>query len=92
MRVVVIGAGAIGGPVAAAIVKNGFDVTLITKYEELAEMISNQGLIVKDIGDHSRTVIKSVPRIEDLTGKYDIVFMAMKATDVEDAARSIFHT
>ncbi|MHA2296555.1 MAG: ketopantoate reductase family protein [Candidatus Hodarchaeales archaeon] len=91
LRVVVIGAGAVGGPVAIHMVEHGVDVTLVTKYQELAEKIRNDGLIIEGVERARKVMINAIPRIEDLDDKFDIVFLAMKATDVEKATKSVLH-
>ncbi len=88
-RIVVVGAGAIGGITAAFIAKSGYDVTLITKYPELAETIREKGLLITGVKGTHRVKMKAYPRISDLNEQVDIVFLATKATDMEEATGQI---
>lgn len=89
MRVIVIGAGAIGGPIAAHLVENDVDTTVVTKSPKLAEIIRTKGLKLQGTEETRFICIKAVPAIEDLKGHFEIVFLAMKATDVEEATMAV---
>ncbi len=89
MRVVVIGIGAIGGPIAAYLVENDVDTTVVAKYPELAEAIRTKGLKLQGTEESRYVRMNAVPAIEDLEGHFEIVFLAMKATDVENAAMAL---
>ena len=89
MRVAVIGVGAIGGPVAGHIAENDIDLTVVTKYTQLAELIETKGLKLQGVEKERYIPIPAVPSIEDLHGKFDIVFLAMKAMDACKAAELI---
>lgn len=88
-KIVVVGAGAIGGTTAALLAKNQFDVTLVCKYPDLAMQISNEGLHIHGMGKELRTVIPSVATAREITLPADLVLLATKATDMENAAREI---
>lgn len=64
--IVVVGAGAIGGITAGFMVKFGHDVTLITKYLDLAEKIREEGLLITGVKGTHRVKMKAYPRISDL--------------------------
>lgn len=49
MRIALIGAGAIGGSIAACIAKQGYDLTVVAKYEEYASLIENQGIEITGV-------------------------------------------
>ncbi len=89
LRVVVVGAGAIGGPIAAHMAENHVDITLVTKHPDLAETIKTRGLQLKGLEKFRSVLIKAVPFIEDLEGNFEIIFLATKGTDVEAAAKAI---
>ncbi|MFW9853750.1 MAG: ketopantoate reductase family protein [Candidatus Thorarchaeota archaeon] len=89
MRIVVIGIGAIGGPLAAHIAENGVDAIVVTKYPALAKTIQDRGLKLQEEGKFRFVQMKAVPLITDLDGTFDIVFFAMKAFDVVPAAQAI---
>ncbi|MHA2173499.1 MAG: ketopantoate reductase family protein [Candidatus Hodarchaeales archaeon] len=89
MRVVVIGVGAVGGPIAVNLADKNLDLTVVTKHRSLAEKIQNKGLYLQSMEETKLVKINAVPLVTDLKGKYDIVFLTMKATGVMEAARSI---
>ncbi len=49
LSILVIGAGAIGGITAAFLKKNGYNVEIISKYEDYATLIREQGMEISGI-------------------------------------------
>lgn len=90
MRIALIGAGAIGGSIAACIAKQGYDLTVVAKYEEYASLIENQGIEITGVKGNFVQKIKAVAKVSQLTGKFDIVFVATKAYDVKENLLSLF--
>jgi 2-dehydropantoate 2-reductase len=88
-KIIVVGAGAIGGTTAAMLTRNQFDVTLVCKYPELAARISNEGISIHGMGKTLRTAVPSVATAGEVKGPVDLVLLATKATDMENAARDI---
>ncbi|MFX1538147.1 MAG: ketopantoate reductase family protein, partial [Promethearchaeota archaeon] len=89
MQVLIVGAGAIGGVIAAHLAEHNVDLTLVAKYPELVELIKSRGIHLQGVEKPRKVVVNAVPKIEDLQGKFDTVFLAMKATDVKEAAKAI---
>ncbi|MFX1533456.1 MAG: ketopantoate reductase family protein [Promethearchaeota archaeon] len=89
MKVAVIGAGAVGGPIAAHLVEHTVDTILVTKHPDLAELVKTRGICIRGVEKTREIVINAVPKIEDLNNQFDIVFLAMKANDVEEAAKKV---
>ncbi|MFQ5978021.1 MAG: ketopantoate reductase family protein [Candidatus Heimdallarchaeota archaeon] len=90
LRVVVVGVGAIGGPIAAHLVENGIETVAVTKYPELAETIQKNGLQLHGVDEETRSVrMVAVPLVEDLDGHFDIAFLAMKANGVQEAVKAL---
>ena len=81
MKIAVIGAGAIGGVVAAYLKKAGEDVILIGRSDQV-DAINVKGLAIK--GVRGREIIK-VPALTRLEGPYDLVIFAVKTQDIEEA-------
>jgi len=81
MRIAVIGAGAIGGVVAAYLKKAGEDVVLIARGPQV-DVIKTQGLTIK--GVHGIETIK-LPALTRLDKPYDLVIFAVKTQDIEEA-------
>ncbi|MBI4610901.1 MAG: hypothetical protein HY726_18065 [Candidatus Rokubacteria bacterium] len=84
-----IGAGAVGGPVAAFITKAGLPVQAAVKRPEIRRAIEERGLVVH--GARGRYVgrLRAVEAIEDLEGPVDVAFLAVKTFDTLDAARRL---
>lgn len=81
MRIAVIGAGAIGGVVAAYLKKAGEDVVLIGRGAQV-DAINSNGLTINRM-DGSQTI--RVPAMTCLDRAYDLVIFAVKTQDLEDA-------
>jgi len=75
MRVAVVGAGAIGGFIAGALVRSGNDVTVVARGPHLAA-IQNDGLTVH--GDLGSFVVRLDARAA-IDGPFDIVLLTFKA-------------
>lgn len=88
MRICVMGAGAIGGITGAFMAENGEDVTLVDAYEAHVNAINNDGLrIIGDLGEHLIRVPALTP--DALDGTYDLIFLAVKGIDTDDALASL---
>lgn len=89
MKIVVIGAGAIGGVTAAYMAKGGVDVTLVCKRKSTADAVRTSGLhILGKRGEH-RIPLKAVHEISALSETYDYCLIATKAFDLEENAKNI---
>ncbi len=81
MKIAIIGAGAIGGLVAAYLKKSGEDVILIGRWDQV-DVINAQGLMIKGVRG-SETI--KVPALTRLDKPYDLVIFAVKTQDIEEA-------
>ncbi len=88
-RICIIGAGAIGGVIAAVLAQNKFNVQLVTKHQGLAKKISSSGIIVCGVCGDIAVPVPSVARTEELEGIFDYVLIATKADGLVDAARAV---
>ena len=94
MRILVLGAGAIGGLLACQLALGGHDVTLIAR-PPLAEQIRRDGLVFVDDGD--RHTVRNLTVVESLdtfaadawSRPFDWVALTVKAFDVAQAADEI---
>ena len=84
-----IGAGAIGGPIAAHLVENNIETVLVTKHLKLAQLVKERGIRLQGVEETRNVIINAIPSIENLEGQFDIVFLATKANDVESVSKSI---
>lgn len=89
MRIAVVGAGAIGGYLAARLAAAGEEVTVIARGANLAA-ITSQGLklIEEDGREVHATSLRAYERCEQ-AGPQDYVLLALKAHQVEPIARSV---
>ena len=87
MRILVLGAGAIGGYMGGRLAEGGADVTFLVRPKR-RELLERQGLIVKsEVGDIARPV-KTVLSGE-IKAPYDLVILTAKAYDLDTAIDAI---
>jgi 2-dehydropantoate 2-reductase len=94
-RIVVVGAGAIGGYTCGNLAKNGYDVTLIDPWPEHIEAIRKDGLALEGVTPeefvvtHPKTL--HLTEVQHLSKEkpIDIAFISVKSYDTEWAARMI---
>jgi 2-dehydropantoate 2-reductase len=87
MRILVVGAGAIGGYFGGRLLQAGQDITFLVRPKRAAELAS-AGLVIKSpAGD---VTLKNPPTVQadKLTEKFDLVLLSCKAFDLEDAIKS----
>ena len=87
MRVLVVGAGAIGGYFGGRLLQAGRDVTFLVRPKRAGEL-ATAGLVIKSpLGD---VTLKNPPTVQadKLTEKFDGVLLSCKAFDLEDAIKS----
>lgn len=89
MRIVVVGAGAIGGITAALLRKGGLDVTLVCKHQEIATLASGRGLHITGVKGEMTVPIHAVAAIEELQGVFPLALIATKAYDMPASARAL---
>ncbi len=84
-RVLVMGAGGIGGIVASTLMEVGSAVTAVSTNESIRAAVDRSGFRVVDEGEE-RTVPGWVSPAPE--GKYDLCILATQPPNVEDAART----
>src|SRR6201747_3326169 len=87
MRILVVGAGALGGYFGGRMLAAGNDVTFLVRPRRAAEL-ADAGLVIKSpAGD---VTLKNPPTVQadKLTEKFDVVLLSCKAFDLEDAINS----
>jgi len=87
MRILVVGAGAIGGYFGGRMLAAGRDVTFLVRPKRAAEL-AVAGLVIKS--PNGDVTLKDPPLVQadQLGGKFDVVLLSCKAFDLEDAIRS----
>jgi 2-dehydropantoate 2-reductase len=87
MRVLVVGAGAIGGYFGGRMLEAGRDVTFLVRPRRAAELAS-AGLVIKS--PNGDAILKNPPTVQagKLSEKFDVVLLSCKAFDLDDALTS----
>src|SRR6476620_4390923 len=87
MRILVVGAGAIGGYFGGRLLQAGNDVTFLVRPKRASEL-AGAGLVIRSAaGD---VTLKSPPTVQadKLSEKFDVVLLSCKAFDLDDAIKS----
>jgi 2-dehydropantoate 2-reductase len=87
MRILVVGAGAIGGYFGGRLLQAGQDITFLVRPKRAGELAS-AGLVIKSpLGD---VTLKNPPTVQadKLSEKFDVVLLSNKAFDLEGAITS----
>lgn len=84
MRMVMIGAGQVGGIVGGRLARAGHDITLCDVDREHIEAIRSKGLQV-DLPDDSFRVTPPVVFPSELSGTFDLAFIAVRSEGTKDA-------
>jgi len=87
MRILVVGAGAIGGYFGGRLLQHGADVTFLVRPRRAAEL-ARDGLVIKS--PHGDVTLRDPPAVlaDHLAEPFDIVLLSCKAFDLDDAIRS----
>jgi 2-dehydropantoate 2-reductase len=86
LRMLVVGAGAIGGVIAAKLARAGCDVTVLDTNREHVERMRGPGLSVKEAGTTTSTVRLVAERdTDDLHGRFDVAVVTVKAPHLQAA-------
>jgi 2-dehydropantoate 2-reductase len=87
MRILVVGAGAIGGYFGGRLLQAGRDVTFLVRPRRASELAS-AGLVIKspngDVTLHNPPTVQA----DALKDKFDVVLLSCKAFDLDDAINS----
>jgi 2-dehydropantoate 2-reductase len=87
MRILVVGAGAIGGYFGGRMLQGGCDITFLVRPRRAAELAS-PGLVIKS--PNGDVTLKNPPTVQAdaLKEKFDVVLLSCKAFDLDDAIKS----
>src|SRR3954470_10775340 len=87
MRILVVGAGAIGGYFGGRMLQHGAEVTFLVRRKRATEL-ADAGLVIKSpLGD---VTLKNPPTLQagELDRPFDVVLLSCKAFDLDDAIKS----
>lgn len=87
MKILILGAGAVGGYWGARLHQAGIDVTFLLR-EKRAEAVKRDGLVVKSPRGDATLPVKVVTRASD-GGPYDVIILACKGYDLDSAMEAI---
>src|SRR6201993_3048485 len=87
MRILVVGAGAIGGYFGGRMLQAGRDITFLVRPKRAGELAS-AGLVIKS--PNGDVTLKKPPTVQadSLKDKFDVVLLSCKAFDLDDAIKS----
>ena len=84
-RILIIGAGAIGGVTAARLTRAGQQVTVLDAYAEHVRLLNDPGLVFDELGTTSIVPIRAVTDATQLEGRFDFALTTLKAPFLEAA-------
>ncbi len=88
LRLAVVGAGAIGGPIAAGLIRAGHDVTLIDRDQDHIDAIRASGLrITGPVQEAAVSAPVFLP--EEVTGQFDTILLCVKAHATRGAMNDV---
>ena len=87
MKILILGAGGVGGYFGARLHQIGGDVTFLVRPKR-AQLIKKQGLIVVTPSERIRLQPKLVI-LDELVDAFDLVMLSPKAYDLEDALKTV---
>jgi len=87
MRIVVLGAGALGGFIGARLAEGGQEVTLLDANIARAQLLNEEGLYLSEADKGERLVRVRVATSVDGMPPADLLFVAVKSYQTEDAVR-----
>ena len=87
MKILIVGAGAVGGYFGGLLARSGEDVTFLARGEHL-KAIQEKGLYIKSINGDFNIKIKAVEK-PNANEKYDLIVIAVKSYDLPDACNNI---
>src|ERR1700742_3706530 len=87
MRVLVVGAGAIGGYFGGRMLQAGRDITFLVRPKRASEL-SSAGLVIKSPNGDVTLKNPATVQADSIKDKFDVVLLSCKAYDLDDAIKS----
>src|ERR1700724_832409 len=87
MRVLVVGAGAIGGYFGGRMLQAGRDITFLVRRKRASELAS-AGLVIKSPNGDVTLKNPATVQADTIKDKFDVVLLSCKAYDLDDAIQS----
>ncbi|MDT8860712.1 ketopantoate reductase family protein [Alkalihalobacillus sp. MEB130] len=90
MKILVVGAGAMGSLFGGRLKEKGFDVALVDVWVEHIEKVNSDGLLIQ--GENKKDIIQIAAKFaEDMEGKADLIILFTKTFHTPKAIESILH-
>jgi 2-dehydropantoate 2-reductase len=86
-RLLLMGCGGVGGVIAGGLLRVGHDLTIVTHNEEIGRAVNANGLAITAPEGKWTVPATAHVHLAEVEGPFDAVYLAMKATGVEQAAR-----
>src|SRR5581483_3473270 len=87
MRILVVGAGAIGGYFGGRLLQAGRDVTFLVRPKRASELAS-AGLVIRSPNGDVTLKNPATVQADTIKDKFDVVLLSCKAYDLDDAIKS----
>src|SRR5215203_4516711 len=87
MRVLIVGAGAIGGYFGGRMLQAGRDITFLVRPRRASELAA-AGLVIKSPNGDVTLTDPPVVQADTIKDKFDVVLLSCKAYDLDDAIKS----
>jgi 2-dehydropantoate 2-reductase len=87
--VLVVGAGAIGGVIAAKMTAAGLRVAVLDVNRAHVELMRDPGLLFEDLGEKGQVRVDAHTDAADVHGRLDLALVTLKATHLEAALRPV---
>ncbi|MBA2344259.1 MAG: ketopantoate reductase family protein [Rubrobacter sp.] len=84
-RILVVGAGAIGGVTAALMADAGLRVSVLDANGEHVARMRQPGLLIEDLGEEKRVTLDAHDDPDTLEGRFDFALVTLKAPHLESA-------
>ena len=88
MKILLIGAGAIGGALAALIHNAGYDISILEINQAARDEINEKGIHLYGVKGEFREMIKAYGSVDEIDEKFDIVIIATKYSALKAVAQS----
>ena len=88
MRILIVGAGAIGGYFGGRMLQAGRDITFLVRPRRASELAA-AGLVIKSPNGDVTLKNPPVVRADTIRDKFDAVLLSCKAYDLDDAIKSL---